>query len=180
MHHRGYLHLLYLKHMTTLIQHSVQKARGKSCENEDVSSNFTLGAWSLGSYYAPFASLHWLWWKQGKEAMTGQKGALHQNTFCLGSFLASLNPLPPHCCQHFPLQLLLSASLISSHPHLSPHSFLLNCNCPLLYAQSKQTARSCLIGPLPPPAPQQVGRSMAPHELWWWCVPVWAKRQIYP
>lgn len=152
----------------------------KSCENEDVSSNFTLGAWSLGSYYAPFASLHWLWWKRGKEAMTGQKGALHQNTFCLGSFLARINPFPPHHRQHFPLQFPLSASLISSSPHLSPHSLFIKlrlsnalcsqADCPLLF--NWPTA--------PPTAPQQVGRSMAAHDLGWWCLAVWAKWQMYP
>lgn len=65
------------------------RAKGKSCENEDVSSNLTLCAWSLGSYYAPFASLHWLWWKEGKEAMTGQKRGPSWKHILFGVFFFS-------------------------------------------------------------------------------------------
>lgn len=80
--------------------------------------------------------------------MTGQKGALHQNTFCLGSLLARLCPLPQQRCQHFPLQFLLSPSLISSLP--PPASILSNRGCLTLRAREMQAVCSPLIGPRPP------------------------------
>ena len=119
------------------------QSQGKSCENEDVSSNFTLRAWSLGSYYAPFASLHWLWWKRGKEAMTGQKGALHQNTFCLGSLLAWTNPSPHITANTFPcsfscLRPSLAPTPTCLHIHfiklrLSNALCSVQADCPLLF-----------------------------------------------
>lgn len=166
--------------MTTLLQHSQWRARGKSCENEDVSSNFTLCAWSLGSYYAPFASLHWLWWKRAKEAMTGQKGALHQNTFCLGSFLAWLNPSPHITANTFPCSFpCLHPSLAATPTCLLIHFIKLRlsnslrsvqADCPFLFNWPAAS-------PLPP---QQVEGSMAARDLGWWCLPVQAKRQTCP
>lgn len=130
-----------------------------------------------------------------KRPWQDKKGALHQNTFCLGSFLTWLNSPPSpvaashqRCCKHF--------SSPRPHPSLAPTPtclhihyiffFNMHCDCPVLRAHWKRSACSSLIGwapsdPLSPPLLlQQVGRSMAAHDPSNWCLPVQAKRQIYP
>lgn len=127
--------------------------------------------------------------------MTGQKRGPPSKHILFGVFLnlTQLLSLPSRCLPPTPLQTLLfpsSTSLISTNPHLSPHSlfffFNMNCDCPALCAHWKQSACSSLIGwapsdlLIPPLLLQQVGRSMAAHDPSHWCLPVQAKRQIYP
>lgn len=87
--------------------------------------------------------------RRAKRPWQEKKGALHQNTFCLGSFFVRLNPSPPHHCQHFFLEFAPSTSLISGNPTCLHIHFikpwLSSAPC-----STEQAVRSCLIGPQTP------------------------------
>lgn len=88
--------------------------------------------------------------------MTGQKGALHQNTFCLGSFFFFFVQLTPRLPPNIAANTFFSWSFPSLLPSLAAtptclHIHFIKLGLFSALHPAERAVRSCLIGPQLPP-----------------------------